>query len=203
MLQFVFSLCRGKNEKWADPLLILLPGLCFAGNRQRLLRHFRRLKHEPVREKAPKNVFAGVFDRIESILFSSENRYRDSESHYFRVVFFLCANRNKAPKICYAFLFSFGLTFQRVVFVHCRLLSVCFFFCWQNNMPRKSSWSDEDREKLIDLVSNNPILWQNDLPDHMRADKNDDVWNGIGKVIGKASRNILQHSEKRSSARTS
>ena len=50
-------------------------------------------------------------------------------------------------------------------------------------MPRKSSWSDEDREKLIDLVSKNPILWQNDLPDHMQTDKNDDVWNGIGKVI--------------------
>ena len=52
-------------------------------------------------------------------------------------------------------------------------------------MPRKSSWSDEDREKLIDLVSKNPILWQNDLPDHMRTDKNDDVWNGIEKVMGK------------------
>ena len=74
-------------------------------------------------------------------------------------------------------------------------------------MPRKSSRSDEDREQLIDLVSKNPILWQNDLPDHMRTDKNDDVWNGIGKVMGKASGNvsgnILEHSEKRSSARTS
>ena len=115
MLQFAFSLCRGENEKWADPLLISLPGLCFGGNRQRLLRHFRRLKHEPVREKAAKNVFAGVFAQIESILFSSENRYRDSEPHYFRVVFSLYANRNKAPKICCAFLFSFGLTFLRVV----------------------------------------------------------------------------------------
>ena len=71
-----FSLCRGENAKWADPLLISLPGLCFGGNRQRLLRHFRRLKHEPVREKMAKNVFAGVFTQIESILFSSENRYR-------------------------------------------------------------------------------------------------------------------------------
>ena len=115
MLQFAFSLCRGENEKWADPLLISLPGLCFGRNRQRLLRHFRRLKHEPVREKAAKNVFAGVFAQIESILFSSENRYRDSEPHYFRVVFSLYANRNKAPKICCAFLFSFGLTFLRVV----------------------------------------------------------------------------------------
>ena len=74
-------------------------------------------------------------------------------------------------------------------------------------MPRKSSWSDEDREKLIDLVSKNPILRQNDLPDHMRTDKNDDVWNRIGKVMGKASGNvsgnILEHSEKRSSGRTS
>ena len=74
-------------------------------------------------------------------------------------------------------------------------------------MPRKSSWSDEDREKFIDLVSKNPILWQNDLPDHMRTDKNDDVCNGIEKVMGKASGNvsgnILEHSEKRSSARTS
>ena len=62
-----------------------------------------------------KNVFAGVFAQIESILFSSENRYRDSEPHCFRVVFSLYANRNKAPKICCAFLFSFGLTFLRVV----------------------------------------------------------------------------------------
>ena len=45
-------------------------------------------------------------------------------------------------------------------------------------MPRKSSWSDEDREKLIDLVSKNPILWQNDLRDHMRTDKADDVYAG-------------------------
>ena len=58
-------------------------------------------------------------------------------------------------------------------------------------MSRKSSWSDEDRERLIDLVSKNPILWQNDLPDHMRTDKNDDVWHGIGKVMGKASGNVL------------
>ena len=74
-------------------------------------------------------------------------------------------------------------------------------------MPSKSCWSDEDHEKLIDLVSKNPILWQNDLPDHMRKDKNDDVWNGMGKVMGKASGNvsgkILEHSENRSSARTS
>ena len=56
MLQFVFSLCRGENEKWAEPLLISLLGLCFGGNRQRLLRHFRRLKHEPVREKATKRL---------------------------------------------------------------------------------------------------------------------------------------------------
>ena len=97
----------------------LLPGLCFGGNRQRLLRHFRRLKHEPVREKAAKNVFAGVFAQIESMLLSSENRYRDSEPHCFRIVFSLYANRNKAPKICCAFLFSLGyislLTFLRVV----------------------------------------------------------------------------------------
>ena len=76
--------------------------------------HFRRLKHKPVREKAAKNVFAGVFTQIESILFSSENRYRDSIPHYLRVVFSLYANRNKTPKICCAFLFSFGLTFLRV-----------------------------------------------------------------------------------------
>ena len=115
MLQFAFSLCRGENEKWADPLLISLPGLCFGGNCQRLLRHFRRLKHEPVREKAAKNVFAGVFAQIESILFSSENRYRDNEPHYCRVVFSLYTNRNRTRKICCAFLFSFGLTFLRVV----------------------------------------------------------------------------------------
>ena len=74
-------------------------------------------------------------------------------------------------------------------------------------MPRKSSWPDEDREKLVDLVPKNPILWQNDLPDHLRMDKNDGVWNGIGKVMEKASGNvsgiILEQSEKRSSARTS
>ena len=128
MLQFAFSLCRGENEKWADPPPVSLLGLCFGPNRQRLLRHFRRLKHEPVREKATKNVFADVFAQIESILFSSENRYRDSEPHYFRVVFSLYANRNKAPKICCTFLFSFGLTLHRVVFVNRRLLSVCFFF---------------------------------------------------------------------------
>ena len=115
MLQFAFSLCRGENEKWADPLLISLSGLCFRGNRQRFLPHFRRLKHEPVREKADKNVFAGIFAQIESILFSCENRYRDSEPHYFRVVFSLYASRNKGPKICCAFLFSFGLPFLRVV----------------------------------------------------------------------------------------
>ena len=98
---------------------------------------------------------------------------------------------------------------------------------WQNDLPdhmrtdriddvwngigkvvgKASSWSDEDRENFIDLVSKNPILWQNDLPDHMRMDKNDDVWNGIGKVMGKGSGNvsgnILEQSEKRSSARTS
>ena len=89
------------------------------GNRQRLLRHFRRLKHEPVREKAAKNVFAGVFAQIESILFSSENRYRESEPHYVRVVLSLYATRNEASKICCAFLFSLGyislLTFLRVV----------------------------------------------------------------------------------------
>ena len=85
------------------------------GNRQRLLRHFRRLKNEPVREKAAKNVFAGVFTQIELILFSSENPYKNSEPHYFCVVFSLYANRNEAPKICCAFLFSFGLTFLRVV----------------------------------------------------------------------------------------
>ena len=74
-------------------------------------------------------------------------------------------------------------------------------------MLRKSSWSDEDREQLIHLLSKNPILWQNDLPDHSRTDKNDNVWNGIGKVMGKASGNvsgnILEHSDKRSSTRTS
>ena len=119
ILEFAFSLCRGEIEKWVDPLLISLLGLCFGGNRQRLLRHFRRLKHEPVREKATKIVFAGVFAQIESILFSSENRYRDSEPHYFRAVFSLYATRNKAPKICWTFLFSLGyislLTFLRVV----------------------------------------------------------------------------------------
>ena len=103
MLQFAFSLCRGEYEKWADPLLISLPGLCLGRNRQRFLPHFRRLNHEPVREKAAKNVFAGVFAQIESILFSSENRYRDSEPHYFRVVFSRYASRNKAPKICCVF----------------------------------------------------------------------------------------------------
>ena len=56
ILEFAFSLCRGENEKWAEPLLISLLGLCFGGNRQRLLRHFRRLKHEPVREKAKKRL---------------------------------------------------------------------------------------------------------------------------------------------------
>ena len=33
----LFALCRGENEKWADPLLISLPGFCYGGNRQRLL----------------------------------------------------------------------------------------------------------------------------------------------------------------------
>ena len=74
-------------------------------------------------------------------------------------------------------------------------------------MPRKSFWSDEDREKLVDFVPEKPILCQNDLPDHLRTDKNDDVWNGIRKVMGKTSGNvsgnILEHSQKRSSARTS
>ena len=64
--------------------------------------------------KAAKNVLAGVFAQIESILFSSENRYRESEPHYSRVVLSLYATRNKAPKIS-CFLFSFGLTFLRVV----------------------------------------------------------------------------------------
>ena len=82
---------------------------------ERLLRHFRRLKHEPVREKAAKNILAGVFAQIESNLFSSENRYRDSERNYFRVVFSLYANRNKASNICCAFLFSFGLKYFHVV----------------------------------------------------------------------------------------
>ena len=103
--KFDFSLCRGENEKWAEPLLISLLGLCFGRNRQRLLRHFRRLKHEPVREKAAKNVFAGVFVQMESILFSSKNRYRETEPHNFCVVLPLYATRNKAPKICCAFLF--------------------------------------------------------------------------------------------------
>ena len=67
------------------------------------------------KSKAAKNVFAGVFAQIESILFSSENRYTVSEPHYFRVVFSLYANRNKARKICCAFLFSFDLTFLCVV----------------------------------------------------------------------------------------
>ena len=66
-------------------------------------------------KNAAKNVFAGVFTQIESLLFSSEKRYRDSESHYFHGVFSLYANRNKASKVCCAFLFSFGLTFLRVV----------------------------------------------------------------------------------------
>ena len=97
MLQFAFSLCHGENEKWADSP------------------NFRRLKHEPVPEKAAKNVFAGVFPQIKLILFSSENRYKDSEPQYFRVVFSLYANMNKTPKFCCAFLFSFGLTFLRAV----------------------------------------------------------------------------------------
>ena len=105
MLQFALSLCRGENEKWADPLLISRPGLCFGGNRQRLLRHFRRLKHEPVREKTAKNVFAGVFAQIESILFSSEN-------HTISVLYFSCM---RIGKICCAFLFLFGLIFHRVI----------------------------------------------------------------------------------------
>ena len=103
MLQFAFSLCHGENEKWANPLMISLPGLCFGENHQRLLRHFLRLKHESVREKAAKNVFA----QIESILFSNENPYRDSEPHCFRVVFSLLN--------LFTFLFSFGVTFLRVV----------------------------------------------------------------------------------------
>ena len=49
ILEFAFSLCRGENEKWVEPVLISFLGLCFGGNRQRLLSHFRRLKHEPIR----------------------------------------------------------------------------------------------------------------------------------------------------------
>ena len=143
-------------------------------------------------EKAAKNVLAGVFAQIESILFSSENRYRKREPHYFRVVLSLYATRNKAPKICWAFLFSLGyislLTYLRVVsqFSHRLPLAVdrsflrhrFFMVSAAFNFKRRSFKSR--KRKRIKATSS----WR-------RLESN---W---------TSGNILEHTEKRSSARTS
>ena len=140
-------------------------------------------------EKSAKNVFVGVFAQIKSILFYSENRYRDSEPHCFCVVFSLYANRNKAPKICCAFLFSSGLTFLRVVsqfspglpFAVDRSLNLrhrFFMVCAASNFKCRSVKSR--KRKRIKATSFWPRL--------------ESQW---------ISGNILEHTEKLSSARTS
>ena len=143
-------------------------------------------------EKAAKNVFAGIFAQIESILFSSENRYRESGPHYFRVVLSLYATRNEASKICCAFLFSLGyislLTFLRVVFQFSHSLPFAvdrsflrhrFFMVSAAFNFKRRSFKSRKRKRIKTTSS-----WR-------RLESN---W---------ISGNILEHMEKRSSARTS
>ena len=92
MLKFAFSLCRGENEKWADPLLISLPGLCFGGNRQQLLRHLRRLKHQPVRKKARKRLktFSLAFSFKQNRFYFPAKTVTGTANRTISVLYFPC-----------------------------------------------------------------------------------------------------------------
>ena len=133
-------------------------------------------------EKAAKNVLAGVFAQIESILFSSKNRYRESELHNFRAVLPLYATRNKAPKICCAFLFSLGyislLTFLPLTVDRSFLRHRFFMVSAAFNLKRRS-FKSRKRRRIKATRS-----W--------RRLESKWTWG-----------NILEHMEKRSSARTS
>ena len=52
-------------------------------------------------------------------------------------------------------------------------------------MPRASTWTVEEREKLIDLIMKNPGLWQQKLAGYMRADKKLELWQQIAEQLGK------------------
>ena len=50
-------------------------------------------------------------------------------------------------------------------------------------MPRASSWTDDQREKLIDLVMKNLALWQEKLPEYMRKDIKQTSWEKIAECF--------------------